>query len=1843
MEYIKWSLLPALDHIELTWRLDFAKGDKEAALVITGERDKSKFFSNGLDLTVLPGYADFFQDYFNPLLTRLITFPMHTVAAMNGHAFAGGFLLSQGCDWRVMRNDRAWTCMNELDFGSSLPIGLASFLHDRLSPDVLRKTMLTAHRWTAPEAVEAKIVNEAVKGDGEAVIKRALELAESVKKHSASGSLQMMKEILNFQKMASLTPSITLVSLSLLSTAYLALSSRRAKGVIPTTNTDGEGDTDPTPIENATPIYHPVINKDVEVDPQQFYPRLRLRKTALGAALVGLLAVDAFGIARDAAEGKVGVEGLLMMVFWGINLAFVVRSFPLLNTSADIDRHWAYTVSLASLTFCALISTLLRLVLPTAVSLAPSPTLPRNVFITNLTLAILTTFLQLLAFYIAGTTPRCAPLGKYVPLPPTDDPSASSFDVEALPVPLRPISALTSCSPISYILFGWISPVLEVGAKVESLSETDLPLLGANDRAENLWEKIKKSEGVDDGPRWANKLLWRIVKVNRVLFYWQTVLALITSFLYYLPAFFLQRLVAFLENVPETEPGAPPRSLAWGYVYCLGLLASALMDAVVSGQLWFVSNSMLATRIRVELNCLVFDKTLKRKDVAGVAGASKPDSEDGAAKSDESENKGLLEMGETDENFSSKSQVLNLFTIDVDRVADFSIWCFSIVDAPAEIIIGTFFLYQLLGYAAFVGISVAVLFLPLNHYTSTAFANVQDKLMGARDKRVSLMNEVLQSVRMIKYMAIEKPFEDRIMESRAEELRHLRRNFMLEVSFNAIWSASPILCVLVSFYVYTQVMGRELTPSTAFASLAVWNELRFALNVIPDILVQAIQCLVSLRRIEKYLDTPEVSVLPLDAEPSSEEPESPPIIAFQSATVTWPSTTVEKDEPGTPLLGAATPANAFELQDLTVRFPIGKMSLVCGSLGSGKTLLLLALLGESDVLAGQVVCPRSPPDAITLPNIQWDSLLTEENWIQPSRTAFVPQSAWLQNASIQSNICFGLPFRKARYQATLEACSLVTDLAILEDGDQTEIGEKGINLSGGQKARVSLARAVYSRASILLLDDVLSAVDAHTSLHIFNVCLKGPLMVRRTIVLVSHHIQLTAPGVEHVVELENGRIKYSGPSSVFLAQPRFKTEDEEPLEDKLAKSPAKARNRQLEELVTSSTFVSESEASSDDSDTEDVDGDDDAKEKEKPARKLIEDETRAVGRVGWSVWSLYLGLSGGTFFWISFAIVFGGEKLADVAQTFWLNLWAASCEDHDAPPGTSTRTVAYYLAVYAILSFVAVIVGTLQWFVLYSGSLRASEKLYRILLHSILRAPLRFFDTQALGRLLNRFGKDFEGVDAALPDHWGRSILYGLGVTTTLVVVASVAPSFLIGFAILSIAYFHHAKLFSKTARELRRLDSVSKSPLYSIYGEAIAGVAVIRAFGSSSRFMTLMLDRCSTNVTFYWYLWSVNRWLSIRFALLSAVVVALTGYVLLRAGDKVDAALAGFALTFSLNIANDILFLVRRYTALELAMVGVERIKEYSECEQEAPEIIEPRPPAHWPHAGEIHVEKLSIRYAPELPDVLHELSFSVLPGQKVGIVGATGCGKSTLALSFFRFVEAWAGKIIVDGLDIAKVGLKDLRSRLTIIPQDPTILSGTLRETLDIFGEYGDEEIFSALRRVHLIKPEEDITQSVEDGANRSPFFNLDSQVSEGGGNFSQGQRQLLCMARALLKRNRLLLLDEATASVDYETDELITRSIREEFADSTLLVIAHRLRTVIGFDRILVLDAGRIIEYDHPAKLLENPASRFYALCRATGKSEFRILKKMAEGKTRATHKPRKLIFLVRLHLHARLRLG
>jgi len=523
------------------------------------------------------------------------------------------------------------------------------------------------------------------------------------------------------------------------------------------------------------------------------------------------------------------------------------------------------------------------------------------------------------------------------------------------------------------------------------------------------------------------------------------------------------------------------------------------------------------------------------------------------------------------------------------------------------------------------------------------------------------------------------------------------------------------------------------------------------------------------------------------------------------------------------------------------------------------------------------------------------------------------------------------------------------------------------------------------------------------------------------------------------------------------------------------------------------------------------------------------------------------------------------------------------------------------------------VLTTARYIVIYRGGIHASRVLYKRLLEAVLFANIRFHDTVSRGRLLNRFGKDFEGVDSTLPDNFGRSVIYVLSVTVTFTTITIIGgPLFLMAVIIIGVLYYNVAKVYSKMSRDIRRLESTTTSPLYSIYGETIAGVTVLRAFGASSKVLRDMLRCVDTNANPFYWRWGGNRWLSARFNMISAAVVGFTAFLVVWS-PGISASTAGFALAFASTITNDLFLLVRRFVGLEQSMVAVERIHEFSEIERESPEIIEPRPSSSWPTRGAIQCENLVIRYAPDLPNVLHDLNFEIKPGEKVGILGRTGSGKSTLALSFFRFVEPTEGRIIIDDVDISKIGLTDLRSRLTIIPQDPTILSGTLRSTLDIFGEYEDAEIYEALKRVHLIPAEE--VPSDPDAINANVFRNLDFPVSEGGENFSTGEKQLLCMARAILKRTKVLVMDEATASVDYATDELIGKTIRHEFASSTILTIAHRLRTIIDYDRVMLLDEGKLVEFDRPAMLLRDTSTKFYALCKATGQNELALLMKMA----------------------------
>ncbi|KAH8829370.1 multidrug resistance-associated ABC transporter [Flagelloscypha sp. PMI_526] len=1484
------------------------------------------------------------------------------------------------------------------------------------------------------------------------------------------------------------------------------------------------------------------------VEEEAFWKQVRLWKILVAVLLAAVVVVDSASLGWAAMFGNGSDIGS-----YGLRVAFAIYVFGLsirMVRHNTIEHSGTLIVHLAALqTFASLILFISAIVPDTESPISTMEAvnreeIPRGYWLTTLLLDI-----------ISATILVLLPRGPPLHYPPEQIYSAKILE-SITNVDRINVTGITWASVKDYLMFSYTSKVVELGNTAESANMRATSSYHVITRALIRWPKWTTFFGWSPKPGSGYNLAYTIINANRLMLLLEILVAASAGALFYIPAIFMRMVISYIETDPERK------QLSWGVVYVVGVFLSNVIMFLVTGQLWSIATTIVAVRIKTQLNSILFKKTLTRKDVAGTSS-----NESDKKGNDESPDETKATEKDDESDFSTKGQIFTLFTTDADRYA------------PIEIVVGSIFLYKLLGVSCLLGLAVTCLFLPMNHWAGKVVVGAQDNLMKKRDERVALMNEILGAIRMLKFMAWERSFEKRVLKIRDEELKYQKLNYNIEIMFNFVWATTPIMVTLVSFWHYTVVRGITLTPSVAFTSILVFTELKFALNALPETFINLLQSVVSLRRIEKYLLSADVAHVPPLAEQSN-------TVAFRSATVTWPQDRSLKS--ATPS-AASTPRQKFALLDLSVDFPNGELSLICGKLGSGKTLLLLSLLGEADILAGQVISPRSPPDALaSLSN----KIAPGEPWIVEGVCAYVPQAAWLRNASIKENILFNLPFDEARYQKTLEVCALLADLDIIEDGDDAEIGERGVNLSGGQKARVSLARAVYSRASVLLLDDVLSAVDAHTAHHLYHQCLKGDLMKGRTVVLVSHHVQL------FIFSGDSPSFMKSSVMSGLIQSRSVETDDEK------EEAVLEAKHENDASLIPPTAPSEVSDASSTTAAAT-------AKDKKTP-RKLMSEEQRAVGRISKNIYRLYLTSFGGYIFWLIFVVVFVASALVPVAENGWLRYWSGGSVNGEQ------KGPIFYISIYTAITLAGAFIQMLRWVVLYFGSISASVKLYKDLLEGVLFANIRFHDTVSRGRLLNRFGKDFEGIDSSLADNMGRTFIGMLNSVTTLVTIAYVGgPPFIAAAFVLACLYYKVGSSYGQASRDMRRLDSVTRSPLYSLYGETIAGVAILRAFGASSKFLRDMLLNVDTNVTPYYWMWGVNRWLSIRFNMLSSLIIGVTAAVCLL-NKNIDSALAGFALTFASGIVNDILFMVRRFVNMEQSMVALERVKEYTDLPAEGAEFIEPRPAASWPENGEIQCENLVIKYASDLPDVLHDLSFNIKPGEKVGILGRTGSGKSTLALSLFRFVEAAKGRILVDGKDISQIGLSDLRSRLTIIPQDPTILSGTLRSTLDVFDEYEDSDIFEALRRVHLIPPSStNVESEIEEGVNVNVFKNLESPVSDGGENFSTGEKQLICMARAILRRSKVLVMDEATASVDYATDELISQTIRQEFSNSTILTIAHRLRTVIDYDRVMLLDQGQIVEFDKPSTLLKDSNSRFYNLCKATGKEEFAMLKRLANG--------------------------
>ncbi|WFD21922.1 hypothetical protein MEQU1_000581 [Malassezia equina] len=1120
---------------------------------------------------------------------------------------------------------------------------------------------------------------------------------------------------------------------------------------------------------------------------------------------------------------------------------------------------------------------------------------------------------------------------------------------------------------------------------------------------------------------------------------------------------------------------------------------------------------------------------------------------------------------EDDEEGISDGHIASLLSVDTARIEmAVALLHQPVVDYPLTILFCSIFLFRLLGVSALAGLSVLAITAPLQTHLSKKLIKIQDSILHATDARLNLANEVLMCIKTVKFFAWERPFLHRMKQTRVRELRSLAWNNMINVVYNFIFVGVPMFVTLVAFGCYTYVFGHQLTAQTAFTSLSILTVLRMPLSDLPELIVQLLGTAVSLRRIHAFLNMEETVKYDQLESDANEEPLTD--IGFEKATFSY-----FRHGPVAPVL-----------VDLNCRFPVGRLSIVIGPVGAGKTSMLLAMLGELNKCSGHVRLPSSL--ARSQLRMDPETKLTES-------VAYCCQSPWLLGTSVRENILFGTEYDDDRYHEVLRACALEPDLDILEFHDETEVGEKGTSLSGGQKARIALARAFYSHAKHILIDDALSAVDAHTAKHLHQHCFQGPLAKGRTIVLVTHATALLMPTAAYVVVMNKGRVDAQGPPT-----------DEAVIEH-------------MPEILSQPMENVESSRES----PQDVA----AKKQEAQARRSKKDinaNAESIQRKikGWSLYWLYIRsaskhVSVAVGLWLTLLFLYSSVRAADVMSNSWLKQWASSYDQVDASmhamlqmwrsmhqPAPDGDLTLYYLSNYVLLVCLFVLFSTLRDLIQYFIALRTSQLLYARMLGSLLSACPRFFDITPIGRIMNRLSKDVETVDQEMTTSLRMMLESGVTLIAIISIICWATPKFLYMAGFVMVAYYVIGVLYLASSRDLKRIESIQRSPLFTLLGETLAGTVSIRAYGDAERVMRKCMRVVDQANRAFLYLWYENRWLSTRVDLTGSSVTLITSILLVVTGA--DAALTGFTLAYASLIVLTVLRIVRRYTMTEINLNAVERIQEYIDIQPEAQGGVEP--PAHWPtDTGAIHVQDLSVRYGKQFPLALQNVSFSIHPGEKVGIVGRTGSGKSTLSLAFFRFLEAERGSITIDGIDISTLSLQALRRKLTIIPQDSQLFKGTIRSNLDPFQLTDDADMWFALQRCKLAVPGPDPNTPGEGSVVKS----LDDPVDQGGANFSAGQRQLLSLARGLLKMrdSKVLILDESTANLDSESDALIQRTIREQMAPgATILTVAHRLKTIIDYDKVLVLGQGKVIEFDSPHSLLSNTASMFYSLCERTG---------------------------------------
>ncbi|KAI4143311.1 MAG: hypothetical protein L6R39_004621 [Caloplaca ligustica] len=1349
------------------------------------------------------------------------------------------------------------------------------------------------------------------------------------------------------------------------------------------------------------------------------------------------------------------------------------------------------------------------------------------------------------------------------------------------PIPKeREVSREYKAGLLSRLTWQWMAPIMHVGYQ-RPLEVNDIWLVNPDRQAGVLAKKLGASfkRRAADGDRYP--LLWAMHETFHVEFWIGGFCQLFSSIFQVMTPFTLRYLISFATKAYVAQQlKRPAPNIGNGIGLVLGITFMQMLQSLGTNH-FIYRGQMVGAQARGVLITLIFEKAMKLSGRAKAGGKAVGNDEKDKEAEELKKTKDSLLKRLLSKKFAPKvipdqakgvsgdgggwpnGRIVNLMSVDTYRIDQASGMFHMIWTSPIAILITLVVLVINLTYSALAGFGLLVIGLPVLTKAIKTLFKRRRAINKVTDQRVSLTQEVLQSVRFVKYFGWETSFLERIKQIRKREIWSIQILLAIRNAINAVSMSLPIFASMLSFITYS-LSQHPLDPAPIFSSLALFNSLRLPLNLLPLVIGQVVDAWSSIGRIQEFLLAEE------QADDFKWNMEGENAIVVQKANFTWERTiTQDTDKDGLQTkkqskeakatakaekaaVKAGRPSTAgdgadsastltndepFKLHDMDLTIGRSELAAVIGGVGSGKSSLLAALAGDMRCTKGQVTMGAS--------------------------RAFCPQYAWIQNATVRENIVFGKDYERRWYDEVVDACALRPDLEMLPHGDMTEIGERGITVSGGQKQRLNIARAIYFNSDMVLMDDPLSAVDAHVGRHIFDNAICG-LLKDKCRVLATHQLHVLSR-CDRIIWMQDGRIETIDTFDNLMSH-----------------------NEDFQKMMASTAQEEKEEEDTDEDEIEDEKKDAKKRKVNKRGAALMQQEERAVRSVSWRVYDAYIRASGsilnGPF--VVFLLIL--SQGANIATSLWLSYWTSDKFGY---------TAGVYIGTYAAL-------GVAQALLMFAFSVSLSilgTNSSRVMLHDamtrVLRAPMAFFDTTPLGRITNRFSKDVDTMDNNLTDAIRMYFFTLAMIVSVFTLVIVFFHYFAIALGPLFLFFLFAAAYYRASAREMKRHESVLRSGVFSKFGEAISGVSSIRAYKLEARFVRGIREAVDQMNSAYYLTFSNQRWLAIRLDSIGNLLVFTTGILVVTSRFDVSPSIAGLVLSYILSIVQMIQFTVRQLAEVENAMNATERLHYYGTELDEEPPLHLADVAKEWPQKGEIVFNEVQMRYRDGLPLVLQGLTMHVAGGERIGIVGRTGAGKSSIMSTLFRLVELSGGSISIDGINIATVGLKDLRTRLAIIPQDPTLFRGTIRSNLDPFNEHTDLELWSALRQSDLIDPE----ANLDDKSHGR--IHLDGVVEEEGLNFSLGQRQLMALARALVRNAQIIVCDEATSSVDMETDQKIQRTIATGFKGKTLLCIAHRLKTIINYDRICVMDQGRIAELDTPLRLWEE-GSIFRSMCDRSG---------------------------------------